>query len=115
MFSAIEDVLPRWEVTLQHDNARPHVARTVTAWLEHQHINILKQPPYSPDTNLLDRYVFRNYETYRRGNDFANSNELENSVDNFLNSLTPAQMEKEFAVFKQHLQKVIDSEGDYIK
>ncbi len=72
MATEFENVLPRWEMVVQHDNARPHVARNVTEWIETQHMSLLKQPPYSPDTNLMDRFLFRNYEVFRRGHDFEN-------------------------------------------
>ena len=36
-------------VTLQHDNARPHVARVVTDFLTQQNVNVLPWPAVSPD------------------------------------------------------------------
>ena len=51
----------------------------------------------------------------RRGHEFANSAEIENNLVNFLNSLTPVQLEKEFEDLKQHLLKIIEADGDYIK
>ena len=45
MATEFQNVLPRWEMVVQHDNARPHVARTVTEWIEAQHMSLLKQPP----------------------------------------------------------------------
>ena len=44
----------------------------------------MKQPPYSPDFNLLDRYVFRNMEFERRNMDFNTKEEIEESEDDSL-------------------------------
>ncbi len=49
---------------LQHDNARPHVARICTQFLEAENIPVLAWPTYSPDMSpiehvwdALDRYI----------------------------------------------------------
>jgi hypothetical protein len=103
-----------WEMILQHDNARPHVAHLVHDWLEQQHISLLKQAPYSPDTNLMDRFIFRNYESFRRDKNFNDSNAMRESVMEFLNSITSAKLSKEFEKVKVHLNSVILARGDYI-
>ena len=60
---------------LQHYNARPHVSRATNEILESKNCTLLRQPPYSPDTNILDRYVFPKHEMER------SSMELETSED----------------------------------
>ncbi|ROL46085.1 Transposable element Tcb1 transposase [Anabarilius grahami] len=39
---------------LQHDNARPHVARICTQFLEAENIPVLAWPAYSPDMSPID-------------------------------------------------------------
>ncbi len=39
---------------LQHDNARPHVARICTQFLEAEKIPVLAWPAYSPDMSLIE-------------------------------------------------------------
>ena len=41
-------------VTLQHDNARPHVARVVTDFLTQQNVNVLPCPAVSPDLSPIE-------------------------------------------------------------
>ena len=41
-------------VTLQHDNARPHVARVVTDFFTQQNVNVLPRPAVSPDLSLIE-------------------------------------------------------------
>lgn len=41
-------------VTLQHDNARPHVARVVTDFLTQQNVDVLPWPAVSPDLSPIE-------------------------------------------------------------
>ena len=47
------------KVILQHDNARPHVAKPVKTYLETHKWEVLPHPPYSPDIALSDYYLLR--------------------------------------------------------
>lgn len=42
------------DVTFQHDNARPHVARICMQFLEAEHIPVLDWPAYSPDMSPIE-------------------------------------------------------------
>ena len=114
MIAQFHGRLPAWEMTIQHDNARPHVAQLVRNWLENHHVTLLKQPPYSPDTNLMDRYIFRNYECYRRGINFADAEEVRHNFRAYLDSTSEAKLSDEFETFKNHLQKIIEANGCYV-
>ena len=47
------------KVILQHDNARPHVAKVVKTYLETLKWEVLPYPPYSPDVASSDYHLFR--------------------------------------------------------
>ena len=47
------------KVILQHDNARPHVAKPVKTFLETLKWEVLPHPPYSLDIAPSDYYLFR--------------------------------------------------------
>ena len=49
------------QLFIMHDNARPHVAQVVKNWMREEGVTWIKQPPYSPDFNLMDRFIFRNF------------------------------------------------------
>lgn len=71
-----------------HDNARPHSAALTCQYLEDRGVRLLKQPAYSPDLNLMDRYIFRNFEANRKNVNFSDVNEIRRYLANFLHSLT---------------------------
>ena len=41
-------------LTFQHDNARPHVARVCRDFLNQNNVQVLNWPPYSPDLNPIE-------------------------------------------------------------
>ena len=41
-------------LTFQHDNARPHVARVCHDFLNQNNVQVLDWPPYSPDLNPIE-------------------------------------------------------------
>ena len=47
------------KVILQHDKARPHVARPVKIYLETLKWEVLLYPPYSPDVAPSDYHLFQ--------------------------------------------------------
>ena len=53
------------------NNARSHSAHDTQAFLAHRVIQLVKQPAYSPDLNLYDRYLFRKTKHRLKGYDFG--------------------------------------------
>ena len=98
----------------QHDNARPHTSKMTNAFIQQRGLTLLRQSPYSPDLNLMDRYIFRNLESNRRGQDFDSVNEVKQYVYEFKDSLTEGKLVKELHSLVQHCRDVIAAGGDYI-
>lgn len=57
----------------QHDNATPHSSILTREFFKKENINRLVQPPYSPDMNLCDRFLFRRFKTSILGKEFSSS------------------------------------------
>ena len=97
-----------------HDNARPHTAHLTQRFLMQHGVNLAYQPPYSPDINLQDRYIFRNMETARTRNDFADVAEVMRFVQQFLRDLTVEEMNKQLENLRTHCTAVINANGCYV-
>lgn len=98
---------------LIQDNARPHVSRATLDFLQGKNVRLLKQPPYSPDCNMCDRYIFPRLEAKRHGN-FASRQDLANFLDEQLPLFTRGRMNKALQHLEEDLMKIIEKEGDYL-
>jgi len=71
-----------WENSvIQHDNARPHVSTATKHFIEEKNGHLLPQAPYSPDTNILDRFLFPKLEMERCETTFSDRDELKEFLD----------------------------------
>ena len=87
---------------LMWDNARPHSSHETQAFLVHRDIQPVKQPAYSPDPNLFDRFLVRKIKGY----DFLGHKDVKHSMQRVVRS--PPEDE----LF--HCQTVIEARGDYV-
>lgn len=111
---AITEKRPEKEkVVLLHDNARPHVARTVKEKLENFGWDIMPHPPYSPDLAPSDYHLFRSLQNFLNGRDYNNDNEIEADLQVFFNSKSPSFFVKGIAKLPDRWQKTINFDGDY--
>jgi hypothetical protein len=63
-------------VLLQHDNARPHTARTTVATITDLHFECLPHPPYSPDLAPSDFHMFGPLKEAMGGKRFCSEEEV---------------------------------------
>ena len=75
----------------------------------------MKQPAYSSDMSLLDRYVFRNMEFDRRDKNFAIKNEVKSYVQQFMTTkMTRAKLYRELERLKDDLNNIIEVDSAYL-
>ncbi len=79
---------------LQHDNARPHVARICTQFLEAENIPVLEWPAYSPDMSpiehvwdALDRRIRRRVPVPANIQQLRTANIPQATINNLTNSM----------------------------
>ena len=100
-------------IILQHDNAKPHMAKLTKKWLKEAGWDVLEHPPYSPDLAPSDYHLFRSMEHWLCGTKFDTTNELANSVITFLNSKSQAFYARGIDLLPDKWREVIEVEGEY--
>ena len=83
-------------------------------FLEEKGVTVVKQPPYSPDCNLLDRYVFSKVESERAHIHFQSSDCVQQFVTDVVSSISIDSLHYEYDRLKTHLHAVVCSQGVYI-
>lgn len=98
---------------LLQDNARPHVARATIEYITSRNIRLLKQPPYSPDCNLCDRYIFNRLEAQRK-NSFENKEAITAFLDEQLPLFSARRMEAALVEMERHMTQIVANGGNYV-
>lgn len=102
-------------MVLIQDNARPHVSKTSLDYFGRKNIRLLKQAPYSPDSNMLDRFIFPRLEAKRtQYQDFHTKDELQAFMNNELPTFTAEKMNRQFEELNEDLRKIIENNGFYL-
>ena len=71
---------------VQHDNARPQVAKLVKAYLETLNWKVLPHPPYSPDIAPSKYYLFRSISHDLADQQFRSYEDIEKWLDSWIAS-----------------------------
>lgn len=104
-------ILPE-NMRIQQDNATPHTAHRTAAHMEEMNIRWVRQPPYSPDLNLCDRYIFPRLEAVRPK--FESADDIRRFLDHEIPNFTQDRMRKALLDNIEHVRKVIDNGGNYV-
>ena len=99
---------------IMHDNARPHKATLTEVFLAEDGIDRLPHPAYSPDMNMLDRFLFRNIEAQRKDRVFADINDARMFVYDYLRNFNRRLLTNELAKFRIDLLTIVDKGGSYL-
>lgn len=77
-------------------------------------IHRIPQPPYSPDMNLLDWFIFRNMESKRIHQKLENFKAVKRYLSYFFCEQKRSSFNNELLTFLKDLQAIIDGGGDYL-
>lgn len=108
------DPLKLSQVWWQHDNARPHTAALTTEFFERRGIETIKQPPYSPDLNLADRFLFKHLKKELRKSSYSTAEEVKVASLQVLRAIPKERLATELNKLKRHCHLVITQRGNYI-
>lgn len=103
------------KVILLHDNARPHVAKPVKAYLESLKWEVLPHPPYSPDIAPSDYHLFRSMAHGLSNQRFNSYDEVKNWIDTWIASKDEQFFRRGIRSLPERWEKVVASQGHYFE
>ena len=103
------------KVILQHDNARPHVAKVVQTYLETLKWEVLPHPPYSPDIAPCDYHLFRSMSNGLADQHFRSFEEAKNWIDSWIASKDEEFFRHGIRTLPERWEKVVASDGQYFE
>ena len=101
-------------IKLVHDNVRPHVSQRIINFLQKNNVRTLKHPPYSPDCNLCDRYLFPRLEALRCKKKFERREEIQQFLDQHMSDFSVQRIAKAISDMMRHFANIILNNGSYI-
>ncbi|KAG5321119.1 MOS1T transposase, partial [Pseudoatta argentina] len=101
------------KVILLHDNARPHVAKTVKTYLETLKWEVLPHPLYSPDIAPSDFHLFRSMAHGLADRRFHSYEEAQKWIDSWIASKDMSFFRRGIHVLSERWSKVVESDGKY--
>ena len=102
------------DLSFQHDNARPHASQQTADFIARRNIRTVYQSPYSPDFNLLDRWINAHVKAQFKHVVFASAEEIEESTLQVLRAIPEESFVHHLEKLKTHLNSVILQNGSYI-
>ena len=84
------------------------------AFLVHRDIQPVKQPAYSPDLNLCDRFLFRKIKHRLLGYDFRGHEDVKDCMQRVVRSLPEDELFQQLKKLRGHSQTIIEAGGDYV-
>ncbi|GFX93718.1 mariner Mos1 transposase [Trichonephila clavipes] len=117
---ALKDKRPQYnerhdKVILQHDNARPHVAKVVKTYLDTLKWEVLPHPPYSPDLAPSDYQLFRSMAHGLADQHFRSYEEVKNWIDSWIASKDDQFFQRGICKLPERWEKVVASDGQYFE
>ena len=100
---------------LQHDIARPHIARPIKTYLETLKWEVLPYPPYSPDVTPSDYHLFRSISHGLAHQHFRSYEEVKKWFDSWNASKDVSFFWDGIRQFPEIWKKVVASDGQYFE
>ena len=102
-------------IKLLHDNASSHNTKQVAAYIEDIGMQTLNHPPYSPDLNPCDFWLFSKLKSHLSGKEFTSRMEIGFAINKYLKSIPQTEYKKTFHCWLDRLKECIRVKGDYFE
>ena len=117
---ALREKRPQYEqrhekVILQHDNARPHVAKPVKIYLETLKGQVLPRASYSPDIAPSDYYLFRSMAHGLADQQFCSYEDIEKWLNSWIVTKNEHFYRNGFRALPERWAKVVANDGQYFE
>lgn len=103
------------KITLMHDDCRPHMAQTVTAYLETLSWEVLIHPPHSPDISPTNYHLFRTMTHAMSDQQFHSVPEVKNWIDSWIENTDEPFFRRGIHSLPGRWEQVIASNGHYFE
>jgi len=107
------DIADTW--MLHHDNAPYHTAISVNEFLAKKGISLVPQPPYSPDLNPCDFFLFPKLKFHLKGRHFGTVDNILKVVTDQLRALLHEDFQHCYREWEQRLRRCVASRGNYFE
>ncbi|UYV65064.1 hypothetical protein LAZ67_3003017 [Cordylochernes scorpioides] len=108
-----QDLAQRWR--LHHDNAPAHTVFLVTSYLTRIGVEVLPQPPYSPDMSPPDFFLFPKVKRCLKGHRFDDIPNIQRAVTKALTGITPTDYSGAYESWKTRWQRCVDAQGEFFE
>uniref|UniRef100_A0A5S6QFH1 HTH_48 domain-containing protein n=1 Tax=Trichuris muris TaxID=70415 RepID=A0A5S6QFH1_TRIMR len=102
------------KVLLLHDNAPAHRSKVSLAAIQKCGFGQINHPPYSPDLDPSDYFLFGNLKQHLRGTIFTDGKELQLAVEEYFNSREKNFFFSGLINLKSRCDKCIEVQGHYV-
>ena len=96
-----------------HDNAKPHVTKTVISHLNQAGFTIIRHPPYSPDLAPSNFWLFDLIK--RNLDDHVDVESQKKQITKILRDIPKEEYKKTFNKWVERMQHCINNNGDYFE
>ena len=103
------------KVLLQHDNARPHVAKATIETINKLGFEVLEHPAYSPDLAPSDYHLFAPLKDALRGRKFSSDESVQKAVHQWLCDQPKTFFSDGIYKLVDRWNKCIEMGGDYVE
>ena len=100
-------------IRLHHDNARPHVASDVKAFLKDVHVPVFEHPAYSPDLAPSDFWLFDYLK--KRLSDHDEPEGMKREITKIMKNSPSSEYKKTFNKWVERMEQCIMHNGEYFE